>query len=275
MPFRNPQDQNQNPTEPTQTPAPTDTQQTPTPEQAAQTPSPTGQTSSPSTSQPFQGENSFALMRQLLQEKERQIQQLQQQQQQPQQPQKSADELKQEFYNNPVAVIQNEVRNAIAPLNDFMLQFRQQDEYSRIKNNYRNNPQFAQIFPSIEPLLDQAMQGAPVNDANVRTAIFSILGAAQVGLVQLSGQQHQQQMQQAQQPVPANNQPPVNPVVTPPHLRPSAPQAPVPQQNQTQVRQLTELERRLARENNMSDAEFLQHLYAQPNEILSLNPAKK
>ncbi len=164
------------------------------------------------------------------------------------------------FYDRPVEsvteIVKREINEAIAPLKGFVQAYSTNDELSKIKNELRGNPSIARVLDVGESYVDNLVsgatsKGAPLTREMVMGAISSVKGGIDLGWIQPSG-------------VPAAPAPAAgggNPVPpnTPPHLRPSAPPAPAPGAP-PKLRDLSEEERRLARENKMSDAEYLKAL---------------
>jgi hypothetical protein len=167
-----------------------------------------------------------------------------------------------EFWNKPLPhiaqIIRDETRKAVQPLYEFKQQVENQTKYDHVKNRFKADPRYREIFPKIENIVDQMMNGQDPNDALMNATILSAIGALHTG--QLPGVTLE---------APANNnnrgEPPVREqpanqgserVVTPPHLRPS-PMQQQQQDNKPKLRDLTELEDRLRRENGQTKEEFL------------------
>jgi hypothetical protein len=221
------------------------------------------------------------LYAQTLRENEQRLQNLQNQLTQQQQPQNNQQQQRNQepddFLSNGRNIVGEEIDRRLAPLVGFVQQTQAQTVYSGLKEQFRRHPNFKAFFdiPNAEATLDQQVLQMPPNSINVNsiTGLMSQI----YGYMQLNGMVQQQQSTNNQyQPVvsqqpqlPLNNQPMNQPnqQITPPHLRPSAP--PMPQnggQNLTPKgnprRQLTELERRVARENNFkSDDEYIDFLH--------------
>lgn len=195
-----------------------------------------------------------------------------QQNQPPQVPEISASE----FWNKPLPhiaqIIRDETRRAVQPLYEFKQQVENQSKYDNLKSRFKNDPRYREIFPKIEGIVDQMIQGsgAEPTDALMNATILSAIGALHTGQIpgvtlEAQGSNNnqngntQQMGQQTSQAQDAR-------VITPPHLRPS-PVVQQPSDNKPKLRDLTELEDRLRRENNMSKEEFLQWLDVPPHEV--------
>jgi hypothetical protein len=158
--------------------------------------------------------------------------------------------LNQQFLERPVDIIDQRVarqlQESVAPLQQFVLEQRQMQQYTILKNQVRMSiPDFA----ILEPYVDQIMSGAVPNGQTLNAAILMARGL----LVQNNAYQQPQQPQQPQYQQP---QTPGN--VVPAQLPPSAPRLPNANPNQrNQRRALSELEKRLAHENRMTPTSIL------------------
>lgn len=205
-----------------------------------------------------------------LREQNRQIQQLQDQLARatttpaaPAAPQPSDEEERQNFYNRPVAttrqMIQEELDRTIKPLTDFVQQMRGGTESEKIMSRLKVDPRFA---PHWDAAVENAVNSViarlspdQINEQTIQSTIIQALGLKSIGqLAPVPGSPAP-----SAPPAPAPSNPPTNgnpPVSSPPHMRPSAP--PGPNANQpVRRRQLTENEKRLAREKRMTDDVYL------------------
>jgi hypothetical protein len=181
----------------------------------------------------------------------------------PQLPPKSVEDEAKEYFTSPRTVIREELKETVKPLVDFVSSFRQENEYEKIKNRLRADPQFKRVLEIGEAYIDQSMQGQPVSEDAVRAVALSVAGAAALGM--LPGASITET-----QPKPKQQGGNVN---IPPNIRPSAPpQSPEPKQT---VRELTENERRLARENKMSPEEYLAWLEADSIDVATSDIGSK
>lgn len=139
--------------------------------------------------------------------------------------------------------------------------------YGNLKNQFKNDPRYAQILadPKIEYAVDKIMENQQASPDMMRAAVIQasglkMTGELDVAIVASGGDVARFQTT----PVP-QTPPPVS--VVPSHMRPSSP-APLPTQPMaTNARPLTELEKRLARERNMSDQAYLDWLSIKPGEV--------
>lgn len=147
------------------------------------------------------------------------------------------------------SIVAAEIRNQVAPLNDFVQQTQRQSAYTNLKNQLRMDPGFAAILPQIEAELDQQASG--LNPMRIE----AIAMMAQT----LYGQKAMRGLLTPVPTIPLNTQPVVNRPVNP-SPTPSAPanntQAPVVKVN------LTEDERRIARFNNMTDEQYHAYMHS-------------
>lgn len=240
---------------------PGSTPQTPTVEQVQNTPQTTGPT------------NNFSALEAVIREQSNRIQQLLESQSQPSQPTPvpvDPEKQKVDFFNKPHDVVreivQAELRSAIQPLQEFVQGFRAESTYDKLKNAFRNDSRFQPYWDAaVESAVDSVMLSGKVevNTANMQSAIIQAIGLKNLGMLPGATAPSVNQPGTAT-PVQPNNQNMVNP----PHLRPSSP--PPPSNNPRQpVRQLTENERRLARENHMTDQEYLDWIEVPPQGVVT------
>lgn len=182
-----------------------------------------------------------------------------------------------EFWNKPLPhiaqIIREETRKAVQPLYDFKEQIENETRYERLKTKFRNDVRYREIFPKIEGVVDQMVlnSGAEVNDALLNATILSAIGALHTG--QLPG--IELDVGTGRQPANRNGEPPprtgesreATRVITPPHLRPNAAPQITGGDAKPKLRDLTELEDRLRRENNQTKEEFLQWLDLPSTEV--------
>lgn len=235
-------------------------------------------------------DNTHSLYRQTLVEAETKRKELERQLEEarrnvPQQQQVPDDQL------TPAQLIQREVSASVKPLLDEFSQFRQQQQqntYQNIKNTFKSYPQFAQFWNALEPYLDQEMQGKPITVENVQTSLATVIGRIQMQAAlnpqqNLNTNQNPQmnnnpQQQNFNQPQNQNQNPnPQQQNNLPPHLRPSAPPLPNRNGNQNltpggnQLRPLTELEKRVAREQRppLTDAQYIDWISETPENVVN------
>lgn len=197
-------------------------------------------------------------------------------------PEPSVDDQNQEFWKNPVGVmnklIQAELQKTVGPLNERLTRDSSLTAYDRAKLNLKS--QYSDIWDKIEPYVDQFVQQATTQGMEVNDQLMN------VAALTASGAYYRNQIPGVTpgapnpNPTPAPAVPPVAPpnpnpapptptsVFTPPHLRPSAPVIPGQEQQQVERRQLTENERRLARERKMTDEQYLDWLEVPPEGVI-------
>lgn len=178
----------------------------------------------------------------------------------------SQDDLNKKFWEDPVSVIRHEMEAMVAPIKEQLGKTAKKDAYVELKDRFRADPRFKMVIEKAEPYIDQLMAKQQPTEANLQAVIYGIRGAAALGDVPI----------QFDDPTPTPTPTPkkADPSMLPPHLRPSAPQAPKGEEKK-QVRQLTELEKRLARENRMSDEEYLQMMELKPEEVVNYKKESK
>jgi len=165
------------------------------------------------------------------------------------------------FYEKPFEttqeIVRREISEAIAPLKEFASAFSANSELDRIKNEFRGDPRIAQVFAlgevHIDELVNRAVRGgAKLTRELVMGAVANVKGGLDMGWIQVG----------AGAPIPAALPAPGGgpSPLSPPHLRPSAPPAPGPGDTKPKLRDLTEEESRLARENKMTQEEYLRAL---------------
>jgi hypothetical protein len=210
---------------------------------------------------------------QALRENEQRLQSiLQNQTQNNNQNQNNNNNQNDDFISNGRNIIAEEIEKRLAPFSSFVQKQEAQTAYNGLKEQFKKHPTFAPFFniPQAESMLDQ--QAANLTLANVNMQSVAGLISQIYGYLQLNNMVPQPQFNQPQinnQPQqPINNQPMNNNnnnPIQPPYLRPSAPPAPTnnglnltPKGNVR--RQLSELERRIARENRLSDDDYIDWL---------------
>lgn len=173
------------------------------------------------------------------------------------------EEDRQRFYDEPRKIIQEELQKTIAPLTEFVRQFQGQSQLDQLKNRFKNDPRFSSMWDSnIESAVDEIMSKAEVNEANVQAAIVHAIGLRAIG--QIPGASASTAPAPNGNPVPSTR----SNVATPPHVRPSAPLS-ASTAEKKKLRSLTENERRLARENSMSDEEYLKWLEVPVDQVIT------
>jgi hypothetical protein len=161
--------------------------------------------------------------------------------------------LNKDFFSAPHTnirdLIREELKESIAPLIEFKDQVSAQTNYDRLKAEFKADPRFKDILavPSVESMLDEAVAATPnITKGGLYGVLVGIRGAMEVGDI----------------PKPGGGAAPVgrspSDISVPPHLRPSPPPLPDDEtKGKDKVRELTENERRLAREKGMPSEEYL------------------
>ena len=171
-----------------------------------------------------------------------------------------AAELNKGFYEKPYEttreIVRREIKEAIEPLTGFVHAFSSNSELEVIKKEFKADPRLAQVFelgePSIDHLVNQAVsKGVKLSRELVMGAIANVKGGIELGWIGTGSAPAAPSAPSAPRPG--------EPII-PPHLRPSAPPAPGPLDTKPKLRDLTEEEKRLARENKMSDEQYLRAL---------------
>lgn len=171
----------------------------------------------------------------------------QQQTQQTQQTQNTPNDN--DFWQNPVQNITTLIQSQIAPLNQFTQQIAWQNQYTALKQQYRQYPAFAQI----ESTVDQFMSGKQLTHENMQQAITMAVG--QLVLTNPAALQQPAVAQEEKKDPAIVGEIKQRPVDTQAHLRPSK-NTPVAKDDAPKRRPLTENERRLLKEMKMTEERF-------------------
>jgi hypothetical protein len=174
---------------------------------------------------------------------------------------------------SPEQLIERHVAKSVKPLLDEFSQFRQSQQattYQTLKNQFRTMPNLAPYFTQMEPYIDQDMQGKEPTAKNLQDTIARVIGLAM--MQGSTGQNNNQPNNNQPQNNPQNNQPqnqntPNN--MLPPHVRPSNPPPPNRQNGGKVYRQLTELEKRVAREQGKTPEQYLDWLDVPPDQVVN------
>jgi hypothetical protein len=258
-----PQTNDQNP--------PTDESETPPSSPDSTTQSPPNPSSPPASATESENVTRYnALLEDNLREQNRKIQELQDELARvkqtpagPAAPTRTEEEERQEFYNRPMAatrqLIKEELDRTIAPLTEFVQQMRGGSESERIISKLKVDPRFSSMWDaSVEQAVNSVvarLNPDQINEQTITSTVIQAIGLKAIG--QLAPVAPSSAPASAPSPTPTPSTPAENrPVVTPPHMRPSAP--PGPSSNQRPARrQLNENEKRLAREKRMTDDQYL------------------
>ena len=185
----------------------------------------------------------------------------------------TATQTPDEFWKNPAQhireLIKEETTRAVKPLYDFKDRFEARSAYDTLKDRFRSDPRYKEIFPKIEGAVDQLLSRAEKIDENImNTAVLSAAGALALGMIPQPGATAGNQPATPQ--TPANPNTPAAPtpgapvqrsdLVTPPHLRPSGAAQHTTDEPAGRKVELTELQKRLARENGMTEQQYVDWL---------------
>lgn len=159
------------------------------------------------------------------------------------------------LFEDPRKLVREEVNAAIAPLKEFITGMRSGTALEQLKAVKARDPRFKAILedPILSHEVDVAMSKADVNDRNLELVIAGVSGAANLGMI--PGWRPS-----AGAPAPAAPAAPAPgalPVAVPPHIPPSAGPGPGAPSPAPKIRELTENERRLAREMKMSPEQYV------------------
>jgi hypothetical protein len=189
-------------------------------------------------------------------------------------PPQSREDFNNQFWRDPMSIVdtlKEELKKTVEPINQYISGQRTETQYDRMKGELKT--QFNDVWPHIESEVDRfveaaAQAGNEVNAQLLNVAALAATGAYHRGLLQ-GGNGAPLPPPAPPAPTPT---PPAQPRVdmtTPPHLRPSAPTPPGHEQPQKpQVRELSENEKRLARERNMTPEQFLGWLEVPPDQVV-------
>lgn len=230
-------------------------------------------------------EDKDALYVQLLRENNKKIQELENQLAEAKKPapppERSREELNQAFFNDPVSVIddrmerlERRLRDSIAPLQEVANQFNRTSAIDNLIAQFKSDARFSSAWnqPLENWIREEAAKVDPkyLNENSFGIIVINGIGMQSIGMIN-----------KPPAPVPStpsnNNLPPTpsNTMVTPPHMRPSAPPSNNPQDNQPKHRELTELEKRVARERGLSDEAYLELLDVPASQVVLSTAGKK
>jgi len=170
-----------------------------------------------------------------------------------------------EFLNDPVPIIQAELRNTVQPLKEFVEQMQAERRYDSAKTEIkRNYPALGAKFAELEPYVDQLMRGIDPSPQNIQAAFTQALGLQQLGQIPAmqTGAPNAQPVIPA--PVTIPSAPPVPTMPIPPSIPPSPPTLPVASPNagadaalKAKVDAMTEDERKIARMWGQTPEQFI------------------
>jgi hypothetical protein len=171
-----------------------------------------------------------------------------------------------EVFNNPaqfLSRIRNEIKESTAPLNSFIVEFQRKENYQRLKNHIRSTLGADQLatFQRAEPYIDSHFLNNPQLVPDIPT--FQTVLQNVIGQMAMNGTLFPVQPNNNNNSNRNNSNMNQNPPTIPPNVRPSGP----PANNSPLVQvELTENERRLARESNLSPEEYVIMRDTDPNQ---------
>jgi hypothetical protein len=224
-----------------------------------------------------------AILEETLREQNRTIQALQNGQRPaapaaPAPPPRDPQAERQEFYNEPMEatrrIVRTELEQTVAPLLEFVKEFKGQGVSDRLKNTVKNDPRFSGMWDAdVERAVDDTLSRVKpesINEDIVRSAAVQAIGLKAMNLLPTSAA-----------PAPPAPTPPApapageRRVTSPAHMRPSAPPAPSAPNGKPALRPLTENEERLRREQKISHEDFLFWQNLPASEVTTAIPPSK
>lgn len=187
------------------------------------------------------------------------------------QPGPTKEQLNNQFWADPTSVIKNMFEEMVAPLKEAAGELRATTAYDRLKGDFKNDPAFAKLFrnPAAEQALDRMVSGQKnINKETMLANIMALTGA--IALNQVPGVSFDDKEQNNSAANNNNTSTSRSTQMTlPPHLRPSAPSAPSRDDtNKPKIRELTENEERMRRENKMTHEDFLALIDIRGDEVI-------
>lgn len=182
------------------------------------------------------------------------------------------EEERNAFFNNPKGetrnIVAEEMGKQLAPLLEFVKQVPRPGNET-LKNRIKYDPRYASYF-SQDPLVEQAFDAVVANTPRVDEGVAHAIMSQVIGW-QVTGQLR---TVLGLPNVPVTTQPAPTPTPTtmpnqpaPPYMPPTAPATPRTTPTKS-VRELTENERRLARERGMSPEQYLQWLEVPADQVV-------
>lgn len=193
-----------------------------------------------------------------------------------------------DYFANPAEYIKHQISQQVAPLASFAAQMKRDNDYNKLKNRFRNDPQFGGLFSQIEHIVDAEVDKLPVEtpitEQLVRNYILNILGQVAL-LTRINGGQQNGTNFGAgnQNQANANNSgnsgnfnsgnasgggngnSSSSNVITPPHV---APRNPAPFSPAHSNYQLTEEDRAVAKKHGLTEDEYVTVLESGPDNFM-------
>lgn len=184
-----------------------------------------------------------------------------------------------DFFNDPHGsldqfrkTINEDLQRTVAPLLDLAKGLRGDGTpYGNIKQQFKNDPRFSAILsdPKLEYAVDEIMRNQQATPELMKAAVIQAAGLQATGELDValvaSGVDINRFRSSTPAPAPTITTQTVPTV--PAHMRPSAPAAPIPQDNRAQLPPLTALEKRLMSERGQTEEQFRAWINASPSEV--------
>lgn len=187
-------------------------------------------------------------------------------------PPPSREQLDKKFWESPTTVlgemISSELKKTVGPLNERFQRVAEETELDKYKKNIK--AQYGDNWALVEPAIDQFVEAAQGQGVALSEQLVGIAAASAFGTLALQGKVRIAGQPPEPKPADPSPRPAERPaaVTTPPHLRPSAPQIPGKESDKPARRELTENERRLARERRMTEDQYLDWLETPPEQVI-------
>lgn len=255
-------------------------------------PAPGDPPSTPPTDQPEDGHTDngegrrLSTLENLIREQNRQIQEQRQElerirttRETPAPPPVNPEEERAAWYNDPKGetrkVLQEALKETIEPLTQFVREFKATSRVGKFITNVKSDPRFSAVWDSdVEDYVESALNNAAQQNIEITDTIAIQAAVQAIGMKQIGALGNGSSAPRTRNDNPptdrSNDQPPRSDrsmPPTPPHLRPTAPTGPRSDNGAPKTRPLTEAEKRLARENRMTDAEYLAWLEAPATDV--------
>lgn len=241
-----------------------------------QSPPTEGQSVLPPTSEPTREQRLLAAQEQVLRDQSRQIAEMQgrlKKMETP--PPPPVADLDRKFWESPTTaiqeLIQNELKKTVDPINERLNGQASETAFDRAKKRLKE--EYRDIWDKIEPSIDQwardhSAGGGELNDQLIDLAALTASGAYYRGKLGNSPAPVAVPTP-VSTPSPTPTPAPSGGIVTPPHLRPSAPVIPGHETpEKPQLRDLTENEKRLARERGQTPEQYLAWIDVKPEDVV-------
>lgn len=173
------------------------------------------------------------------------------------------------FWNDPITVLRKELADTVKPLVEFRDEVQANTVYDKVKNSFKTDSRYKEFLaiPEVEGYVDQIMaKNRGVKDETVlgnayQAAVLSVRGAMELGALDKpksminSADPNKPKLELVDPNKDESNK---RNDMLPPHLRPSSAPPAGNKSESAKLREMSEDERRLARENKLSDAEYIE-----------------